>query len=219
MFDSDRHLRAKSRQSARSRYIQFEMECLGAGFMSLPEMKKVNRLLKLSRQGLFFPSGLDPHLLNKFTLVHSTKGVEKIAALLILLEGMASSRTVQPLASKGYLCRQSHRDSARLERAFAHINRHLDGTLTLAETAQAASFSPQAFSRFFHQHIGMTFQDYVIDLRLTEACRLLIETDRTVSEICFQTGFNNLSNFNRHFLARKKMAPREYRKSAMPYAF
>jgi AraC-like DNA-binding protein len=211
MFDSDRHNRARGRPVARSRYIQFGKECLGTGFMDLPEMRKVGQFLKLAQRGLYFQGGRDSNLLDKFASAHAAKGAEKIASLLILLEALASSRIVHPLASKGYLSQQSHRDSARLERAFAYINRHLNGKLSLAETAKAASFSPQAFSRFFHHHIGITYQAYVIDLRLTEACRLLIETDQTVAEICFHIGFNNLSNFNRHFLTKKKMAPRRYR--------
>ena len=214
MFDSDPP-RVPAEQ-ARSRYIQFEADCLGAGFMDLPEMKKLRTLFKSARRGLYIRGERSPQLLEKFGRAYTAKGAEKIAAFLILLEGLASSRIVEPLASEGFLCEQTHRDSARLERAFAHIHSHLNATLTLADTARAASFSPQAFSRFFHQHVGMTFQGYVIDLRLVEACRLLIETDLTVTEICFQTGFNNLSNFNRHFLDRKKMPPRQYRQLATP---
>ncbi len=217
MFDSD-PMRAQSRKAARSRYIQFEPACLGPGFMDLPELQKVRSLLKLAHRGLRFPSGRFPDLVHPFCAAHSAKGAAKIATLLILLENLASARNFELLATEGYLSRQTHPDSDRLDRAFGHIHSHLNGNLTLAETAKAASYSPQAFSRFFHQHVGMTFQDYVIDLRLLEACRMLIETDRTIAEICFQTGFKNLSNFNRQFLAHKKMAPRRYRQLAAPAA-
>ena len=215
MFDSDTP-RIRRGSGVCSRYIQFKKDCLGTRFLDLPELRKIRRLLQHSSRGLGFLGGKNPKLIERFYAAHMSTGAAKIALLLIFLESLTATRAFQPLASAGYLFEQTHRDSERLERAFVHIHRHFSCSLTLTDTARAACFSPQAFSRFFHRHIGITFQNYVIDLRLMEACRLLIETDQTVAEICFRIGFNNLSNFNRHFLARKKIAPLRYRQLASP---
>ena len=75
-----------------------------------------------------------------------------------------------------------------------------------------AHLSVPAFSRFFKRSLGRTFTDYVNELRIGSACRALIETDKSVAEICYASGFENLSNFNRRFLALKKMSPREFRR-------
>ena len=72
--------------------------------------------------------------------------------------------------------------------------------------------SAPAFSRFFRQKTGKTFVAYLAELRIGRACRLLIETDRTILEICLDSGFRNLANFNRRFRAQKKVTPREFRR-------
>lgn len=91
------------------------------------------------------------------------------------------------------------------------MNSHLTDALTLTDVARAVGLSPQAFSRFFHKFMGMPFVEYVASLRISLACRYLLETDRTIASICYLCGFNNLSNFNRHFLRYKNMTPKEFK--------
>jgi transcriptional regulator GlxA family with amidase domain len=76
--------------------------------------------------------------------------------------------------------------------------------------------SPQGFSRFFRRYMGRSFVSYVCELRVGRACRLLLETDQTVSQVCWACGFTNLSNFNRRFRMLKGLAPREYRRGSKP---
>ena len=71
--------------------------------------------------------------------------------------------------------------------------------------------SPSSFSRFFRQHTDRTLTSYLIDIRLGHAARELVDTSQNISEICYQCGFNNLSNFNRIFKAKRGMSPREFR--------
>ena len=118
-----------------------------------------------------------------------------------------------PLASVGYAPVVTHRDSERLNVAIKYMNSHLTGALTLTDVAHAVGLSPQAFSRFFHKFMGMPFVEYVASLRISLACRYLLETDRTIASICYLCGFNNLSNFNRIFKKRKGVTPKEFRES------
>ena len=117
------------------------------------------------------------------------------------------------LASVGYAPVLNHRDSERLNRAIQFINKHLSGALQLSDVANEAGMSTQAFSRFFHKFMGISFIDYVTSLRISRACRYLLETDKTIAAICYLCGFNNLSNFNRQFLRYKNTTPREFRRS------
>jgi transcriptional regulator GlxA family with amidase domain len=83
--------------------------------------------------------------------------------------------------------------------------------------AVLSGFTPSSFSRAFKRHTGLTFVRYVNRLRIDNSCDLLMTTDDSVADICFQVGFNNLSNFNRHFIAQKRISPsafrREYREN------
>ena len=83
----------------------------------------------------------------------------------------------------------------------------------LAQLADIAGMSPSAFSRFFKLHTGRNLTDYIIDIRLGAASRMLVDTSRSVSEISYQCGFNNLSNFNRIFKKKKNCSPTEFREN------
>ena len=92
-----------------------------------------------------------------------------------------------------------------------YVNDHYSEDLRLESLASLAGMTPQAFSRFFKSRTGRTLSDYIIDIRLGNAARLLVDTTQNVSEICYSCGFNNLSNFNRVFKAKRGYTPRDFR--------
>jgi transcriptional regulator GlxA family with amidase domain len=79
------------------------------------------------------------------------------------------------------------------------------------QLADLVGMSPGSFSRFFHQRTGHTISEYIVDIRLGHAARMLVDTDKTISEICYACGFGNLSNFNRTFKSKRHSTPREFR--------
>jgi AraC-like DNA-binding protein len=81
----------------------------------------------------------------------------------------------------------------------------------LEELAALVGMSPVAFSRFFHRRTGRTLSEYIVDIRLGHAARMLVDTAKNISEICYECGFNNLSNFNRTFKAKRHYTPRDFR--------
>jgi AraC-like DNA-binding protein len=95
-----------------------------------------------------------------------------------------------------------------------HLFKNSGDPVSQAEAARLVRLSPAAFSRFFRRSVGKTFQAYLTDLRLSEACRQLLESDRTISEIAFAAGFGNLSNFNRSFRIARGMPPGRFREQA-----
>ncbi len=195
------------------RYIQFQRENFGASFWQMPEQQAVTHLIAQSARGLRFDEDGTANLLPTMDRVWETHGARRLWSLMELLEEMAPSRTATPLASVGYAPVVTHRDSERLNRAIQYMNSHLTGPLQLADVARAAGLSPQAFSRFFHKFMGVAFVEYVCSLRISLACRYLLETDKTIAAICYICGFNNLSNFNRQFLRHKQTTPKEFKRS------
>ena len=92
-----------------------------------------------------------------------------------------------------------------------YINDHYSEVIRLSDMASLVGMSPAAFSRFFRLRTGRTLSDYIVDIRLGNAARALVDTSRNISEICYECGFNNLSNFNRTFKAKRGSTPRESR--------
>lgn len=202
-----------SSEATHIRYAQFKQENFGAAFWQMPEQRGVTHLLAQSARGLRFDETSTPHLLPAMDHLWETFGARRLWTLMDLLADMASLRATTPLASVGYAPVVTHRDSERLNSAIQYMNSHLTSPLQLTDVASAAGLSPQAFSRFFHKFMGIPFVEYVSSLRISLACRYLLETDRTIASICYLCGFNNLSNFNRQFLRYKNMTPKEFKSS------
>ena len=193
------------------RYIQFRPADFGEDFWQLREMQPVARLLAQGCRGLRFDPDTAARALALLDRVWAASGPTRLLDLLAVLGTLSGASQWLPMASLGYAAKVTHRDSERLNRAMQYISAHLTDALTLDAVAAQAGLSAQAFSRFFHKLVGMSYLDYVISLRLSLACRLLLESEKSVAEIAFQVGFNNLSNFNRQFRKLMGTAPRAYR--------
>jgi AraC-like DNA-binding protein len=193
------------------RYVQFRPEDFGERFWQLREMQPAARLLTQGCRGLRFDHDATVHALALLDRMWAASGTARLLRMIEVLGTLAGAAQWLPMASLGYASKVTHRDSERLNRAMHYISDHLTDTLTLDAVAAQAGLSRQAFSRFFHRLVGMSYLDYVLSLRLSLACRLLLESEKGVAEIAFQVGFNNLSNFNRQFHKVMGTAPRAYR--------
>ena len=128
-----------------------------------------------------------------------------------LLEELRSCSDRRLLASVGYQPSPSTYLMQPLNHVLHHIARNLSSELRESELAELSGFSPSAFSRAFQRQTGMTFVRYVNSMRINHACELLVSGRRRITDICYEVGFNNLSNFNRQFFALKGMTPRAFR--------
>ena len=128
----------------------------------------------------------------------------------VLLDG--GLVTVDELTSASYLPDPSGFMSAGVNKALAYINEHLTEPFTESDLAEIAGRSPSSFSRSFRRHTGMNVVQYVNRLRINLACQILMsEPHQPIIDTCFATGFRNLSNFNRQFLAHKGVSPSRFR--------
>lgn len=201
----------ESPQRVCSLYVQFKPTCLGETFFDLPEMEGINKVLSKSKRGLKF-SGYDVEQIEElFSRILEVRPALRVACFIEFQDQISNCRN-RMLATKQYLRAEVHHESERLNKAIDYIHRKFTDSITLDEISAAAHLSPEAFSRFFKKYMGIPFIEYVIQLRLSEACRLLLETDLPITDIAFSVGFRNLSNFNRQFLKHKTMSPREFRR-------
>jgi AraC-like DNA-binding protein len=196
--------------------IQFEEDCLGDKLMDLPALIPVRRLLKRSHLGLCITGVTRDHTIRRMQQMTRCSGLERIILFLEILNELAHSDDIQVLASPGFVTTTSLFDQERMNRVCQFIHENLDRNMVLPELARLACLSEGAFSRFFHTHTGKTFPQFVNELRVGRACRLLTENKMTITEIAFACGFSNLSNFNRQFLRLKKCSPRNFRRTSLP---
>lgn len=119
------------------------------------------------------------------------------------------------LSSTSYAKFDGGQESRRILDVQDYITLHYAEQISLGELAKLAEMSPTSFSRFFKLRTGKNVTDFIIDYRLGLAVRLLVDTNRNISEICYGCGFNNLSNFNRIFRKKKGCSPKEFRQQCV----
>jgi AraC-like DNA-binding protein len=192
-------------------FCQFSPGFLGERLFQAPELALVRKLLLRSRQGISFTGETGRAVAGRLERMDGLPAGARLLALLEILELLSRSREGRTLSSKAFVPSLRTTDAGRIDRVCRFIHEHLTEPLTLSQVARAAPLSVPAFSRFFRRATGKTFVRYVNELRIGLACRALIESDRTIAQIAGDSGFGNLSNFNRQFLALKATSPREFR--------
>ncbi len=191
--------------------IQFEERNLVDGLLRFPAMEPVRRLLHRSTQGLHIVGTTRNKVTALMKHMTEVKGMERVVHFFQILTTMAASDDCRPIASPGFASNGSLYDQERMDRVFQFINREIGHEVRLSKAAEIVHLSEGAFSRFFREHTGKTFPQFVNELRIGKACSFLMEGDLNITEIAYECGFTNLSNFNRQFLRLKGLSPREFR--------
>lgn len=197
---------------AHSIVLQFLPECLGVGFFQRNELKAIHDLLEKSRVGLSFHGHTRDKIAPLLEQFRPLEGSSRIAAFLHILEILARSKEVKTLASPTYSPSLALYQGERINRVCDLIAKKFKEGITQSEAARTARMSGPSFSRFFRRATNKTFRSFLNEVRIGYASQLLLETDRTVAEACYDSGFGNLSNFNRQFLKLRKVSPRNFRK-------
>jgi AraC-like DNA-binding protein len=197
--------------------LQFE-ESLWSPLFELPALSGVRKLLTRAVHGLHFTGPTRKRAAAMLQEMLKLRGVPRIAAFLTLLDTLAQSRSGNTIAIHGFTASLSSYEQERIGRVCQFIDENYHEPLRLLDVAKLCHMSEGAFSRFFRSHMGKTFPAFVNDLRIGRACRMLAETELSMTEIALSCGFQNISNFNRRFLYLKKVSPTEYRRRIQRHA-
>ena len=198
---------------AHSLVIQFYADFLGERFLAAPEVRPVASLLRRAARGIRFSGNVRDRAAEVIRRLGSMEGPARLAALIGVLGDLAASKEGRYLSTPGFTPNLDDQASERISRCHRYVFGNLDTGIRLEEAAHEAGMSPGAFCRYFRKVTGKTFFDFVNEIRTGQACRLLIETDGNVTDICYASGFSSVSNFNRRFRERLGVSPRDYRKA------
>lgn len=192
--------------------IQFSGDIFGEDLMSKNQFASIRRMLKRADHGLAFPLSAIMKVYSTLDTIaaESERFVQFLKFMYVLYE-LSISDEARVLASSSFAHTERSTESRRVQKVKQYVNDHYAEPLKLADLADLVGMSPVSFSRFFRQRTGRTLSDYIIDIRLGFAARMLVDSSRNISEICYECGFNNLSNFNRTFKAKRNYTPRDFR--------
>lgn len=206
-------------KSAPEHYLDnnLQVECLvlfipdQLPLFDLRELHPIKKLLNDSKRGIYFPDVHVPVLSRKLKKIHNSHGITRIINVLELLFEMANLKGTSYLSTPQLSTEHDQRDFDRLSTCIDYILRNYDQKIELKDLADLANMTTNSFCRYFKKRTTKTFSQYLIELRISKATRLLMDSDWSIRQIAFSCGFNSLSNFNQHFRQLKQMSPVEYR--------
>lgn len=195
--------------------LQFDGAALLALRKTLPELGELQRLFEHARRGIEFTGATAVQAARLMEDIGTAQGLERLILFLQLINTLvkAPSQEAHLLASSCYAPTLDARSAERINKAFDYLLSELTNDIRLSVIAQRLEMTDPGFSRFFKRNTGHGFIDLMRKLRIQRACRLLLQSDMSVSDICFEVGYANLSNFNRHFRVETGQTPSDYRRA------
>ena len=192
--------------------IQFSPDLFPSDLLNKSQFSSIKAMLSKADHGLAFSVRTIMKVYSILDgLSSESEPFDQYLSFLKILYELSQADDSRILASSSFARSERDKESRRVMKVKQFVNDHYAEDLRLEQLASLAGMTPSAFSRFFKNRTGRTLMEYIIDIRLGNAARMLVDTTDGISEICYSCGFNNLSNFNRIFKAKRGYTPRDFR--------
>ena len=192
--------------------IQFSPACLGRDFFQLPEAYLIPRIFEAAKKGLLI-HGRSAEMIRTlmYRMVNANR-FERIIGLLQILQIISEREETTTIASAHAFYKPSENESLRLNNVIAYTLSNFRSDIKLEEIAVIANLSVNSFCRYFKSMTSKTYLDFLTEIRISHACRMMMEDRFSIAIICYECGFNNVSNFYRHFKRFTGFTPFEYKR-------
>ncbi|WP_422081866.1 AraC family transcriptional regulator [Ulvibacterium sp.] len=191
----------------------FSEDIMNSDFFGIPELEKVVTLLKQSNRGLRFKMENNGQIRRILERMTHLKGlpyyIEMLKVFYLLLRTKEREKLSNPIDHTAIF----NRNLEKINTVYAYVFQNIQEGVKLEEAAALLNMAPSSFCRFFKKKTDLTFMEYVKRVRVGMAAKLLAETDKQITQICFESGYNNLANFNHYFKSIMAKTPSAYRKS------
>lgn len=195
--------------------IQLEKDFMQYSFSHYTQFASIRSLLEKAHRGIRFPLAGKSEITDCLKRIPVVHGVEQMIEILKLLQALSAFPRKQFAASPNYLPDPSVFGDKKIEKIIAYLNKRYTQPVSLGEIASYTAMNEAAFCRYFKQETGKTFKQYILDMRIGYACKLLAAGRMNVSQISLECGFESTAHFNRIFKRLTGMAPTSYRESIL----
>lgn len=192
--------------------VKFLPEILGDHFLQLPETKSIRSLLNKAGTGLQLTGSIKEQAANLIETMLTDSPGQKLVHLLQLLQDVSESRECVPLSSKGFIQSPGGSDEERVRTVFEYTMKHYHERISLDTVASLLNMTRPSFCRFFKSKTKKTYVEFLMEVRIGYACKLLVEDEKNVAEIGYECGYNNISHFNHQFKSITGKRPLEYKR-------
>lgn len=208
---NEEYYKNRKKLSCKSISIHFSFDFLGIKFFDVPELRKIKGMLRRAENGIKLIGNIRDTVAQQMTDMEKQSQTQRLFTFLSILDKISNAKGTKPLSSEGILEAYDRHDDERLKKVHQYIITHFRDAITLQSISRIANMSPTAFCRFFKQRTRKTFSTFVSEVRIGYACQQLQSGDSKIADICYESGYGNLSNFNKQFKSVMRMTPQEYR--------
>ena len=191
----------------------FYENIISSDFFNIPELENVVDLLKRANRGISFKGSKIKNIRVKLERLVQLDGLESYIELLTIFNDLLQVDTYEYLTSDVDMPDKFTKDLDRINRVYEYVFLNIEEGVKLENVADLLHMAPGSFCRYFKKKTNRTFTQYVKGVRIGIAAKMLIETEKSVTQICYDSGYNNLANFNHYFKSIMKKTPSEYRKN------
>ncbi len=199
-------------QTCQAVVVQFKPDFWGTAFLELPELSTISDLFAQAKRGLRISGTAGRKVCVLIQKLISSSGLKRILLLLNILQAIQSASETSYISSIGFNASLNDVETKRISAIYGYTITHFKSKIKLEEIAAVANLTPTAFCRYFRSHTNKTYSQFLLEIRVGHACKLLMDAKMSIGQICMESGFQNFSNFNRYFKSVVKLTPLEYQK-------
>ncbi|MFM9826617.1 AraC family transcriptional regulator [Flavobacterium sp.] len=194
--------------------IQFEKEFMYYALNHYPQFIKIKKLFQESKRGIYFANGHFPELQDMLEKIPLEKGLNQLLLFLEILKKMSETENKQTISTSDFV-NETIYDTARIDKIISYLNKSYTRHVSLEEIASFAAMNASAFCRYFKSKTGKSFKNYILDMRIGYACKLLLMEDISIAQLSSECGFETISHFNKTFKKNTGYVPSHYRKTML----
>lgn len=208
--NDDIYFEQNSNQNIESIAIHFKEDFWGKGFLEIPEHRHIRQLLTFATRGFQILGRTHGLIVEMMEEMLHLKKAARVIHLLAMLDIIAQSKEIRYLASQGFVDQYKIDPNDKINEIYQYTLSNFKNGITIEDVAKQVHISPNYFCRYFKKRTSKTYIEFVTELRVGYACKLLLENNLNINQICYESGFNNVSNFNRKFKEITGQAPSQY---------
>lgn len=212
-YSDEDYYKDDSELQSRAIVVYFNKKIFGDLFYSLPETQLLKQMYHRAERGMRITGAAKDTVVGCIEQMPQSNGLPRIILLLEVMNILAKTQEFELLASIGYQHTYDSKDNHKLDEVFQYVSKNFGHEISLEEISSRCHLTPQSFCRFFKKRTQKTFIDFLSEFRVSHAKKLLAEKEETgIAEIAYESGFNNISNFNKVFKVKTGLTPKEYKR-------
>jgi AraC-like DNA-binding protein len=211
-FNDNEYYEGREELNARSIVTYFRKSWLEKDVLKLPQSSKISKLLENGHRGIKIKGKAKTRITELLIKINQSEGLKKVVDIFSILYELSENEDYELLTSIDYINSYNENETQRINQVYEYVMQNFSMQIRLEEAAEIANMSTNAFCRYFKAHTQKNFSQFVNEIRIAHACKLLQKRDFSISQISYESGFQSMTNFNKFFRKIMLKSPLEYRK-------